>query len=88
MKQEINKVNNINGLVQDGGNSIANAPLTAVLHKAIDIILIKIMSGYLVRMNQHMPQQGFSDMSSDWLAAVLPANQKPCVKILVNWHGF
>ena len=84
MKQEINKVNNINGLVQDCGNSIADAIVTTVLHKAIDIVLIKIMSGYLVRMNQHMPQQGFSNMASDWLAAMLPANQEPCLKILVK----
>ena len=29
----------------------------------------------------------FSIMASDWLAAVLPANQKPGLKILVNWPG-
>ena len=27
-------------------------------------------------------------MASDWLAAVLPANQMPGLKIFVNWHGF
>ena len=28
--------------------------------------------------------QGFSNMASDWLAAVLPANQMPGIKICVN----
>ena len=27
-------------------------------------------------------------MASDWLAAVLPANQMPGLKIFVNLHGF
>ena len=27
-----------------------------------------------------------SNMASDWLAAVLPANQMPGFKIFVNWH--
>ena len=27
-------------------------------------------------------------MASDWLAAVLPANQMSGLEIFVNWHGF
>ena len=27
------------------------------------------------------------NMASDWLAAVLPANHMPGLKIYVNWHG-
>ena len=29
-------------------------------------------------------QQGFSNIASDWLAAVLPANHMPGLKIFVN----
>ena len=32
----------------------------------------------------HVIQQGFSNIDSDWLAAVLPANQMPGCKIFVN----
>ena len=32
----------------------------------------------------HVSKQGFSSMASDWLAAVLPANQMPGMKIFVN----
>ena len=32
----------------------------------------------------HVLWQGFSNMASDWLAAVLPANQMPGLKIFVN----
>ena len=32
----------------------------------------------------HVSQLGFSDMASDWLAAVLPANEMTCLKIVVN----
>ena len=32
----------------------------------------------------HVSQQGFSNMASDWLVAVLPANQMPGLKIFVN----
>ena len=27
-------------------------------------------------------------MAFDWLAAVLPANQMPGLKIFINYHGF
>ena len=33
-------------------------------------------------------QQRFSNLASDWLAALLPANHKPVMKILVKQHGF
>ena len=32
----------------------------------------------------HVGLQGFSNMASDWLAAVLPANQTPGLRIFVN----
>ena len=36
----------------------------------------------------HASSQGFSNMASDWLAAVLPAKQMPGLKICVNLRGF
>ena len=30
----------------------------------------------------------FFNMASDWLAAALPANQKPCEKIPFSWQEF
>ena len=32
--------------------------------------------------------QWFSNLASDWLAAVLPSNQRLSLKILINQHGF
>ena len=32
----------------------------------------------------YVSQQEFSNMASDWLVAVLPANQMPGLKIFVN----
>ena len=32
----------------------------------------------------HVNKHGFSNMATDWLAAVLPANQIPALKIFVN----
>ena len=40
-----------------------------------------------IRVKFHVCKLGFSNMASDWLAAVLPANQMPGLKIFVNWHG-
>ena len=37
-----------------------------------------------IHVNFHVSQQGFSDMASDWLAAVLPADQMPGLEIFVN----
>ena len=32
----------------------------------------------------HVSQQWFSNLTSDWLAAQPPANQKPCLKSLLT----
>ena len=36
-----------------------------------------------IHVKSHVSLQGFSNMASDWLAAVLPANQMPGLKIFV-----
>ena len=41
-------------------------------------------SNYPSYVKIHVIWQGFSNMASDCLAAQLPANQKPGLKILVN----
>ena len=37
-----------------------------------------------IHMKFHVSQLGFSNVASDWLAAVLPANQMPGLKIFVK----
>ena len=36
----------------------------------------------------HVNRQGFFNMASDAMPAVLPANQMPCLKIFANWTDF
>ena len=40
-----------------------------------------------IHVYSYISKKGFSNMASDWLAALLPANQEPGFKILVNYHG-
>ena len=41
-----------------------------------------------IHVQLHFIWQGFSNMASDELVAVLPANHMPCLKWFVNEHGF
>ena len=50
-----------------------------------DLIRIGLGLGLLKKnlcLKSHVCWQGFSNLASDWLAAVLPANQQPCF----NWN--
>ena len=38
--------------------------------------------------NIQVTKQIFSNLASNWLETQLPANPKPCWKILLNWRGF
>ena len=42
----------------------------------------------IARVKSVLIDRDFSDMASDWLAAVLPADRKPSFKILVNYLRF
>ena len=49
-----------------------------------------LRSGLLseIHVKNNINKQGFSNMASDWLVVMLPANQIAGLKIFVNGHGF
>ena len=60
-----------------------------------EILVIRLISEFLkkshfetrackIHAKSHISQHGFSNMTSDWLTALLPANQMQSLKIIVN----
>ena len=60
--------------------------LVVYIMKSMLIEVLLLGPGLLskIHVKFHVSYQGFSNMASDWLAAVLPANQMPGLKIFVN----
>ena len=58
-----------------------------------DVVMWCVSEGYPILLSKihvkfHVGWQGFSNVASDWLAAVLLANQMPGLKTSVNWYGY